>query len=289
MSRRSDMAASAYREALRLRSRAGRPTNSAVCPFDLAELIGVEVRFVDIPSMEAMYVDDGDPKILVAADRPPGRQRFSCAHEIGHHVFGHGTHLSRDDMADRPLRATTDEEFLAQAFAGYLLLPKAAVSHAFAVRRWDPRSPVPEHYYTVASQLGVGFDSLVTHCHSALRILGPSEAAALRPTRLAEIRSRVAGRPLSGDLLILDRFAGDWAADLRVGDYLLAPPDFRPVNDALGIEDAGSNAALLRARRPGLSGVGPSADSPVTIVRISRASFVGRSIFRHLEDPDYAR
>src|SRR5262245_50631313 len=98
MKRRADLASRAYREALRLRTRANRPTNVPICPFDLAEQIGIEVRFVGISSLEAVYVHDGTPMILIAADRPPGRQRFSCAHELGHYTFGHGTHLSCIDF-----------------------------------------------------------------------------------------------------------------------------------------------------------------------------------------------
>lgn len=287
MNRRAAMAGKAYREALKLRSRTGWSTNAPLCPFDLADQIGVEVRFVDIASLEAMYVDDGEPKILVAADRPPGRQRFSCAHELGHHVFGHGTHLSCQDLSLAERRGLTDEEYIAQTFAGYLLLPKAAVSHAFVVRQWNPRAAVAEQYYTVASGLGVSFEALVTHCEAGLRMLARKDAAVLHSVKLPELRQSIVGQPLPGHLVVADRCSGDAAIDLRVGDYLLAPPNSAPVNAALKVEAAVTTGALLRADRPGLSGIQSSPDSAIGAVRIARAGYVGRAIFRHLEDPDY--
>ena len=109
MSRRADLAAKAYRAAMHLRSQTQRAANVPLCPFDLAGEIGIEVRFVDIPSLEAMYVDDGTPKILIGADRPAGRQRFGCAHELGHHAFGHGTHVSCMDFSLADRRGLPDE------------------------------------------------------------------------------------------------------------------------------------------------------------------------------------
>ena len=286
MKRRAEMAAKAYREALRLRSRTGRAANVPLCPFDLADQIGVEVRFADIPSLEAVYIEDGEPKILVAADRPPGRQRFSCAHELGHHVFGHGAHLAAIDFSLSERRGLTDEEFSAQAFAGYLLLPKAAVSHAFAVRKWSPRAGIPEEYYTIAGVLGVSFEGLVTHCEIGLRVLAKKDAAALRAVDLPRLRQKLVGQPVHGNVVVVDERSSDAAIDVRVGDYLLAPSGSSSVNDAVVTEVTMPDATLLRARRAGLSGIQTAPCSAVGAIRVARANYVGRAIFRHLEDPD---
>lgn len=57
--------------------------------FDLALEIGVEVRLAPLPSAEDIDFP-GKPVIIVSSLRPSGRQAFTCAHEIGHHVYGHG-------------------------------------------------------------------------------------------------------------------------------------------------------------------------------------------------------
>ena len=63
------------------------------------------------------------PGIVLNADRSRSSlQRYTCAHELGHHVLGHASHL---DEAEHPSpvigqRAT---ELAAQAFAGAFLMP----------------------------------------------------------------------------------------------------------------------------------------------------------------------
>lgn len=288
MTHRADLAGDAYREALRLRVKTGRASNMPVCPFDLADQIGVEVRYVDIPTLEAMYVEDGEPKILVSADRPAGRQRFSCAHELGHHVYGHGTRFSCHDLSPQQRRSVSEDEYIAQAFAGYLLLPKAAVRYAFMVRGWDPRVAVVEQYYTVASWLGVSFEALVTHCEVGLRLLTRSDAMSLHSMKLPNLRQQITGQAISGHLAVVDSFSTESATDLRVGDFVLAPTGSHAIGGAIMVQAEMAAGALFRARRPGLSGIQLPSPSGLCTVRVARAGYVGRAIFRHLEDPDYA-
>ncbi len=73
-----------------------------ICPFNLAEAMGFDVRFVKISSFEGMYLSD-KLIILIGAERPEGRKNFTCAHEIGHHVLGHGT------VIDEVLNVTPDK------------------------------------------------------------------------------------------------------------------------------------------------------------------------------------
>ena len=46
----------AVAEALRFRQRAGINLHDPACVYDIAGQLGVEVRFIDIPSMEGMYL-----------------------------------------------------------------------------------------------------------------------------------------------------------------------------------------------------------------------------------------
>src|SRR5437588_11384999 len=75
-------------------------------PCDIYELVvrqGVELRFMEVKSLEGFYLSDGMAgQINVCAYRPAGLQRFTAAHELGHHVFGHGSRLDPQlDYADR--------------------------------------------------------------------------------------------------------------------------------------------------------------------------------------------
>jgi len=93
--------------ALRVRQDVGIPPTDAVCAFDLAERLGLEVWFQDVPSMEAVYVRQPAPTIVVTSLRPAGRRAFNCAHELGHHVFGHEAQLDVLPEEERATRRST--------------------------------------------------------------------------------------------------------------------------------------------------------------------------------------
>ena len=136
MDSKIELARKAYTVAIQERKRAGIGLTSAICVFDLIHKAGVEVRFQNISSMEGLYYNDGKPLILISSCRPRGRVAFNCAHEYGHHIFNHGARI--DEVIDSTSKKTWEpDEFLADCFAGFFLMPKIAISKAFAVRGWD--------------------------------------------------------------------------------------------------------------------------------------------------------
>ena len=119
-----------------MRQGAGYGLSDAICVYDLAQRLGIEVRFMDTPSMEGMYYGGSDPYIIISSLRPPGRRAFTCAHELGHHIRGDGMHV--DELVEQRKRPVIDpNEFAADCFAGALLMPKMAVERAFAIRKWN--------------------------------------------------------------------------------------------------------------------------------------------------------
>lgn len=90
---------------------------------------------------DGMYVYDGEvAMIVVNAAKPPQRQRFTLAHEIGHHEL----HRVRGPMqlVDVDVNATTDasgakdpDEVAANAFAAHLLLPRTALEQLLGDKR----------------------------------------------------------------------------------------------------------------------------------------------------------
>ena len=95
MNDRRLMARKATAAALRTRRSVGYRLDQAVCVYDLAEKLGVEVRFLDLPSVEGMYLSTSSPTIIVSSLRPPGRRTFTCAHELGHHNRNDGVQIGR--------------------------------------------------------------------------------------------------------------------------------------------------------------------------------------------------
>jgi Zn-dependent peptidase ImmA (M78 family) len=162
----------AAKSALEFRIRNGLPLDA---PCDVYELIvrqGVELRFMEVKSLEGFYLSDGTAgQINVCAYRPAGLQRFTAAHELGHHVFGHGSTFDPElDYGDR-FSSLAPEERLAELFARYLLMPRRAVHKGFVNIGANPKDLQPSDVYRVASWLGVGYSSLVQQMRWSLQML----------------------------------------------------------------------------------------------------------------------
>lgn len=275
-------------EALRLRQYLGIGLTDSLCVYDVAEHLGIEVWFWDVgTSFEGMYRRGVPPHIVVSSLRPPGRQASTCAHELGHHVFGHGTHV--DDATADPARQTgfQVEEYLADAFSAMLLMPKSSVCHAFQVRGWSVEAPTSEHVYRVASWLGVGYTTLINHMDRTLRIFKAGHAAALRKREPQTIRAALLENgTLTGHLVVVDTHWAERAVDLSVQDCALVPAGIRVEGTNVVAEGSVGCGLVLRAVAPGMCRICHPPTGWAAYVRVSRAGYVGRNLFRHLEDPD---
>lgn len=276
----AELARKAARAAARVRADLGVGPAEGVCPFDLAEGLEVPVRLVALPSLEGMYSPEPRPTIVVSVERPPGRRRYTCGHELGHHVFCHGTRL--DELADEATALWSPEEFVAQRFAAALLMPRLAVDSAFAKRGWSISQPTPEMIFIVARELGVGFTTLVGHLEQTLGHVPRSTADALRRVRLPQLRARLAGFDVKHELLVVDRHWGRRTIDIEVGDVVVLPSN---------AEFGGACAAIERMPVGHLAALAPGVGSlsidgrrlPVQI-RVSRREFTGLARYRHLEE-----
>lgn len=112
--------------------------NLPVDPSELARLMGVQVEEYafcsdedeSMRSVSGMYLADheGHPLIRVAADQYPLRQRFTVAHELGHHVMKHGDRM-RDTAGAFSSMNFDPVEVSANRFAAELLMPYVAVEY----------------------------------------------------------------------------------------------------------------------------------------------------------------
>jgi Zn-dependent peptidase ImmA (M78 family) len=279
------LAREAARAAFETRFAANLSLHHPLCIYDLCATVGVDVRFCTLPSFEGMFLK-ASQTILISSLRPPGRQAFTCAHELGHWFFQHGDRLD-ELLSSSPSPVRPPEEVAADIFAAYVLMPAAAITRAFARRAIEPNKADPLTMYSIAGQLGVGFESLVVHLHRSLAVLSPTRARLLRATPLSAIRSSIDPSFSSASrLLIADQYWEVIPIDLNVGDLLLLPPDSTAVGSCI---ESGRRLLywnLYHAVAPGTGVAECVTRDWSSSIRVSRSSFEGRAIYRHLEDPD---
>lgn len=258
---------------------------SPICIYELCDEHNVQVRFVKI-NMEGVYVADARPLILLSALRPLPRRNFTCAHELGHHIFGH--HSTVDELlTDCEKSKTVDpKEFLANCFAGFLLMPTLGVRRAFVSRGWTPADATATQVFTIACSFAVGYETLLNHMCYSLEMISEEKAEILSKKPLPAIRKQILGVPLSKPLVIADEKWLLRTIDVEVGTRILVPANATGNGKLLTIEQDLAVGRLLRADRPGIERLQCPNSNWAVFVRISSAKFVGLSKYRHFEEVD---
>lgn len=271
--------------ALDLRVSLGLDFRAPVSPYDICEQLGLSVRFVEVPSLEGLYIATGlrKPTVFVSSLRPLGRRAFTCAHELGHHVFGDGSSL--DEVGEEVgSKHRSTEERRADSFAGHLLMPKLAVARSFTARGLKAEDADPIQVFTVACEFGVGYTTLVHHLALALDLVSQARMRTLLKVSVARIREEILGRATSEPLLVADMRCRATTLDAEAGNLILLPGN--AVADTTGLDPVadGPDGRLYKATRQGIHRVSvPNADWAV-LLRVSRANYDGLARYRHLEE-----
>lgn len=270
-------------KAAAVRYRAGLDLNGPICVFDLCLDMGFTVRGLDV-NLDGAYHPGKPPIILVGSKRPLTRRVFTCGHELGHDQFGHGVAL--EEVMDHDRSASKDpNEQLANAFAGYLLMPKIGISGAFRVREWDPTNPTEAQVYVVACEFGVGYETLINHMAWSLKLLSVPRANSLLKMRQDKIRESILGRPSTCTLVVAGHKSTRPTYDVEVGMEVLVP---RGVVAAEGLQviDEVRHGRVLLAVKPGVYQVSDPARDWAIFIRVARFEYVGLYEYRHFPDEE---
>jgi Zn-dependent peptidase ImmA (M78 family) len=281
---RADLAQEVLDKSLEVRQEAGLPFGTPLNIFDLCERLKpkVRVRFANY-SMEGCYIRSDRPLIEVSALRPLGRRVFNTAHELGHHALGHpGTRLDEQLEEGRADPSSDPDEYAANAFAGFLLMPKIGVRRAFVSRGWAIANPQAEQAFVVACHFGVGYLTLVNHLAYGLRAIRSALAEQLKKVRLPAIRQALLGSNEADRLWVADRHYDMPTLDTEVGTTLLLPRGSQPEFDNLLFVNDLPAGRVFTAARPGMARVEAEGDWAVT-VRVAKYQYSGWATNRHLE------
>lgn len=278
------LATEAAARALRLRKRLGIPISESVSALDVAERLGIEVRLIDLPSMEGVYVASSAPKILLSSLRPQGRRSFTCAHEIGHHIFGHGEQF--DELTDEKstLRKNDPKEFSADCFSAYFLMPKSTIENGMKRRGYAYESIEPTQVYSLASWLGVGYSTLVNHLRYGIGTISRNQAQELQRFSPKDIRQVLLGYPTATPLHLADEHWIGRAIDCEIGDCLMLPHGSYFEGDQLTALNNKKESTLIQAQSSGVARVGNEKLGWSAFVRVSPHEFIGRACYRFEEE-----
>jgi len=258
--------------------------------YDLAQSMGIDLRFQAVASLEGMYSPGDPPIVIVSALRPGGRQRLNCAHEIGHHLFRHGTRIDQlIEESSGPPRFDPDE-FVVNCFAEYLLMPKLSVLSALRTRNIVLDRVTAIEIFRASNYFGVGYRTMLHHLEHNLGVLQPAPADALRKEAPKSIRAGIIGREVEGELVVADEAWLGRPIDLHMGDILLVPRGSLVEGKRLAEFGNARHGELYLATSPGIGRVANESLQWASYVRVSRrvpaGGFVGRSIYRHEEEDD---
>lgn len=276
-----ELAQEAMHAAMEIRFKVGAGMEEPICVYSACERLGLAVRFVEI-DMEGIY-RPGPPKILLSSLRPLGRRNFNCAHEKGHWYFGHAATFDELSEALERYNDETPEEVLANSFAGHLLMPALGVRRAFARRNVVASTATPEQILAVASEFGVGYETLLTHLSISL-----SDISFARRTELLRLRSRLRNTlkssGVTGAVCVLDEEFSAPTLDVEVDHTIIGPAG--TVSDCNHLIPVGTCVlgAMFRANSRGRAELHRPNSSWSASVRIASKNFIGLAKYRHLED-----
>jgi Zn-dependent peptidase ImmA (M78 family) len=283
---RRALATEAINAVISTRAKAGLDQHSPICIYGLCETLGVVVRFNDI-DMEGMYQRGEPPRIHLSAHRPLPRRRYNCAHELGHHVFGHGSSI--DALCEEQIDYSWKDpkEFLADAFAGFMLMPIIGLRRAFAVRGWNPATVTAAQMYAIACDFGVGYATLLTHLSMSVSMISRARANALQRIKPKALRAEILDAATDRPLIVADHHRPGPTLDAEVNMFLLLPPGTERSGESLAYDRDIAGGRLFRAVRPGIARVTAQNSAWAVYVRIAPEAYVGLAMYRHLEDdPD---
>jgi Zn-dependent peptidase ImmA (M78 family)/predicted secreted protein len=204
-----------YQEAIRAGVRAaqgehqrlGTDLRARVDIFNTIEDERIWLMFRRMRSLYGAYKrHDAAAGIIINSQHPLTLQRFTAAHEYGHHVLGH--QASADDESRITRRSQDLQEVAAQAFAGEFLMPLQLVN--FVLRGMGLKGKnlrlTPRQVYEVALELGVSYGAAVTQLVGQ-HILTVPVGTRLRTQSPLALKATLAGaKPINpwADVWILD-------------------------------------------------------------------------------------
>lgn len=201
----------------------------ATFPIDVYAAIAsadVKLMWRPLPRAFGFYLDRPHPGILINNRPEPAVQRHTAAHELGHHLLGHGKCADVDvDVFETTRRSWPEPEKAAEAFAVWFLMPRRAVLAAMRTLNLT-RLSEPDEVYQLSLLLGTSYRSTARHLPN-LRLCTTAQSRSWMGVPPGRLKHR-----LDPGMLPASRAPDVWRIDRRfAGAVLTAAPGDRLVLD----------------------------------------------------------
>jgi Zn-dependent peptidase ImmA (M78 family) len=186
----------------------------------------LKLIFKPLAGCAALYLPsvlDSRPGALINSQHPLALQRYSGAHEFGHHRFEHGAQIDKDVELRLSGRTLPPHEMLAEAFAAWFLMPPERVDvvlETLGIERPDS----PAAVYALALRFGTSYTATCVHLPS-LKRAAEDDAQAWGKVALKKVKQSLTSTPPPGgwanDVWTLNERDADEPLVVRVGDRLI--------------------------------------------------------------------
>ncbi|OJX33603.1 MAG: hypothetical protein BGO86_02750 [Chryseobacterium sp. 36-9] len=248
--------------------------------YDVCDKLSVDVRFLDV-NMEGLYVNNkNQPSILISSLRPAPRKVFTCAHELGHHIFNDGFKL--DILEEKDSIFPNIQERRADAFAAHLLMPILGITAEFAKRNLNVKKANERQFYLISSLFGTGYSTLIKHCYynKLINEIHYRELEKFTPGKILEAHYGISKKlPYK----IFDYYLNlNINLDLELGDLIIVPENFDVDNKYFKYLKHSHDDVVYQAIRVGITNI--LTDDGANFLRIQPKNYNGCSKYRHLEN-----
>jgi len=220
--RRSQAIASASMQAARLHQTLQTPYDRPVDVFMLAQRLGLWLVAQPLEKAFGFYLrEEHAAGMVLNSGHPETLQRFTCAHEIGHHVLGHTSHTDDASTLQRMSNLVL-QEHQAQVFAAALLMPAPLVNRT--LRKLGITGPLrPVDIYAASRDMAVSYTAALWGL-TALGKFNAATAANLAHKGPRPAKDALRGGPSTADaradIWVLDDSADNTTVRCRVGDEI---------------------------------------------------------------------
>lgn len=211
------------REAMRLHRKLNIDLSRRIDVFGATASMGIPLMFKPLKRLSGAYLAEAggespSPGIMVSSLRPLSHQRFTTAHELCHHIrddetmFDSETEVFRRASLNVPIR-----ERIAEAFAGWFLMPKPLVSDSLARIGVFASGLTPQNAYSLSLLMGTSYSATIHHLRTANLIT----AASL--SRLAEVKPQTVKRELFGFKYLATSWNNVWDISASLSGSTIFP------------------------------------------------------------------